>query len=251
MSRVADWIVGRPPEARSVTTADGLATTPAPAATAPAAQQTLLDSVPAIAALEIAAQLWGRALAASRPEGHPLTAAQLHAAGRGLVRRGWAAWRLAVGPSGTLALYPQSAFGIVAGTAEPASWVALASDASPSRLATGRRLWGELVVCYWATADAAPWRAVPPWRSARVTFEAMRALEVAVAQESAGAVGHVWPIRGEADAFDTLAERIAGLRGGTLVVPPRRGTSAQMCQIKALACLTPAPCESGRNSPLR
>ena len=124
----------------------------------------------AVAAVEIAAGLWSRALALATvtpqtARTRAITPAILELAGRSLARRGQVVFDLEVDAGGALALIPCAAATVLLGSPDPASWIYSVCNA----MARVRRSRATAPVMAWCTCSTgarrhAPGKGAPPGR---------------------------------------------------------------------------------------
>ena len=138
----------------------------------------------AVAAVEIAAAMIGRAFASAEPKpAHPLLSAGfLELLGRSLVLRGELVAVLEI-VDGELRLFPAHTWDITGG-ADPASWKYRVDLPGPSRTRTTRRLAAEQVVhCRVNVLPSEPWRGRSPLEHAKLSVELLRKIELNLVSE--------------------------------------------------------------------
>ena len=190
----------------------------------------------AVAAVEIAAGLWSRALALATvtPQNartRAITPAILELAGRSLARRGQVVFDLEVDAGGALALIPCAAATVLLGSPDPASWIYSLQIYGPSSTVTRYRPRDGVVHLQYGREATRPWQGRAPWQTAQLTGALLAGVERQLAGESASASGYVVPMPdvgdrgqgadadGEADPLSTLRHDMAGAQGKTLLVP--------------------------------
>ena len=132
----------------------------------------------AVAAVEIAASMIGRAFASAEPKpAHPLLSpGYLELLGRALVLRGELVSVLEI-VDGELRLFPASSWDITGG-ADPMSWKYRVDLPGPSRTRTTRRLAAEQVIhCRVNVLPSEPWRGRSPLEHAKLSVELLRRIE--------------------------------------------------------------------------
>ena len=184
----------------------------------------------ATAALETAAGLWARALAAARvtpetPATRALTPDTLHAAGREAIRTGAALLAIDVDGLGNVRLLPVWAWD-VRGGADPDAWIYRCTLAGPSGTAVRVLPAAAVVHLRFASEPARPWIGVSPMQLAQSTGGLAGNLELRLSQEAGAPVGSVIPVptdggSGDDSEADPLADLKADLRasrGGVSLV---------------------------------
>ena len=181
----------------------------------------------AIAAVETAAGLWGRAfmaasvLPASVARLDAITPAIRELIGRQLVRRGEALFLIEV-DRGKLRLDPASSW-TVTGGADPASWMYEISRAGPSRTLTTRRVTAQRVVhVRWGSSPERPWVGVGPLQSARLTAALGANLEQRLGEETSMAAGALIPTPDGAPREQLQAD-LRAIRGQVVLVESTAG----------------------------
>ena len=173
-----------------------------------------------IAAAEIAAALWGRALASARvepstPATEALTADVLRTLGRGLIHPGESLFELMM-DAGRLVLAPIGSWSIAGGPLR-STWIYETTQHGPSG-SYSRTLSAERVVhCQWAYAASRPWDGTGPLELSATTVQLAKALELRMAEEAGQRVGSVLPM--PAGQIDDLQASVNTLRGKALLVP--------------------------------
>ena len=182
----------------------------------------------ATAALEQAAGLWSRAMAAARvtPETRALQALTpdvLAMAGRQVVRKGEVAFLIDVDLDGVVRLLPCASFDVLGGP-DPETWLYIVYLSGPSGHLTRTVPAASVLHLMWARDPAQPWRWIGPLQYARSTGQLAGNLELRLGQEAAGPVGSVIPVPadgGTGEGDDPLAGLKADLRssaGGVSLV---------------------------------
>ena len=183
-----------------------------------------------VAALEIAAGLYGRAFASAAVKGAPdavadaVTPGVLELIGRELIRKGEAAFEIVL-EGGALRLQPAASW-TVYGSPSPASWRYELTAAGPDRTHTTRFLTGARVVhARYACSPSEPWRGQSPMRVAAATSRLMSNVEDRLADELSAQTGILLPIPEDAtqESKDALKADIAGLKGKVALAPTTRG----------------------------
>ena len=173
----------------------------------------------AVAAVEAAAGVWSRAFGAAEIEGGrgAITPAVLGSIGRRLIRTGESVHLIDVDLGGHVRLLDVAQHDVTGGSS-PGSWRYRVTVAGPS--ATTYRVTGADGVCHvrYSVDGAAPWRGRGPLSWASVTGRLAAAVEVALADETGGPVGHLIPVPADTggeddDPFAALKRDIRALRG--------------------------------------
>ena len=157
-----------------------------------------------VAAAEIAAGLWERAMSAGRSD--RLSAAQLAIIGRHLVTRGESVWLVPVGGRPVLA----ADWDVTSVGARPEDWRYRVTVAGPSGQAVRVVDSGGVLHFRIRVSDKTPWRGRSAWQVATTTAALASALETSLRREESGPIGHVLPVPdlenagGVADALPTL-----------------------------------------------
>ncbi|MDE0338423.1 MAG: hypothetical protein OXI80_12190 [Caldilineaceae bacterium] len=160
-----------------------------------------------IAAAEIAAGLWERALSAGRSD--VLSAAELAIVGRHLVTRGESVWLVPVGGRPVVC----ADWDVRSAGARPADWWYRVSIAGPSGQVERTADAASVLHFRIRVSDKAPWRGRSPWAVATTTAALASHLEASLTAEESGPIGHVLPVPdlgnagGVADALPTLRGR--------------------------------------------
>ena len=183
-----------------------------------------------VAALEIAAGLYGRAFASAVVKGAPdavadaVTPGVLELVGRELIRKGEAAFEVIV-EGGELRLQPSASW-TVYGSPDPSSWTYELTAAGPDRTHTTRFLPGARVVhVRYACSPSEPWRGQSPMRVAAATSTLMANVEQRLAEELSAQTGILLPVPEDAsdETKDKLKADLGGLRGKVALAPTTRG----------------------------
>ena len=184
----------------------------------------------ATAALEIAAGLYARCLAAAVVTGAPdaeraLTPPVLALVARNLIRRGEDHHRVYV-RGGRLALEPVGAAYAHGNSPDPLSWWYSTTMYGPTDSRHETVPAASMLHCRNSVDSSRPWLGVPPWSWANSTSQAIAALERMVANEAGAPHGHLLgvpeaPQTGEDDEtrqLDAFRGDLAKAKGGTLVM---------------------------------
>ncbi|MCY3812454.1 MAG: phage portal protein [Gammaproteobacteria bacterium] len=180
----------------------------------------------ATAALEIAAGLVGRSLAAARVTPEPIAEAVsadfLDLAGRTLVRRGESVWRIDI-RDGRLHLDPCGDWDVRGGW-QPERWTYRTSVYGPTGTSTKTTRADSVVHLVWAVDERRPWAGLSPLAKASASGSLAGWLERRLSEEASGTVGHLLPMpeAPERGAFDGLKEAIAKLAGKVAFVESTR-----------------------------
>lgn len=177
-------------------------------------------SVTTVAAMEIAAGYWARAMASATvdPELPAVTPAVLGIIGRELCRRGECIFAIAV-HAGAVRLYPAAAWDVRGGVDE-SSWLYRVDLYGASGNET-RMLPAESVLHFRYTIDPArPWCGVGPLQWARATGTLAANLETRLGEETGAPVGNLLaiPKDGGDSALESLRKQLGSLRGKTALV---------------------------------
>lgn len=163
-----------------------------------------------LAAAEMAAGLWERAMAAGESE--LLPPAMLAVIGRELVARGESVWYL---PQGTRQAVPAAEWDLDGSlTVRPEEWRYRVTLAGPSGQLTRETDAREVMHFRIRVDPRFPWRGRSPWAVASATSRLAAALEASLSAEEGGPVGHVLPVpdlkrsQAVADAMPQLAGRV-------------------------------------------
>ena len=180
----------------------------------------------ATAALETAAGMVARSLAAARVGPEPLagiiTRDVLDVAGRSLVRRGEQVFVIDV-RDGAMVLDVAGHWD-VRGGARPDQWSYRVSVYGPSATRSRVVPASSVVHLMWSVDPERPWRGIGPLGRATSTGSLAGWLEKRLGEESSATVGHVLPMPEEPAKghFDALKERLAKLGGKTAFVESTR-----------------------------
>ena len=181
------------------------------------------SDIMAVAAVETAAGLWGRAFASAKvePDGNRQTAgitpSVLEMIGRQLIRRGEVVFQIVVS-AGAVRLIPAASFSVMGG---PEGWTYEIHVSGPTQSFT--RILDQSAVLHfrYAMDPKEPWRGRSPISMASVSADLLSFLEKRLAEEASGVAGQVIPTPtetgGTVDAG--LETKIAGLRGQLALVP--------------------------------
>ena len=175
----------------------------------------------AVAAVEIAASMIGRAFASAEPQpAHPLlTPGYLELLGRSLVTRGELVSVLEV-MDGELRLFPACSWDLTGGQ-DPMTWKYRVDLPGPSRTRTTRRLPAEQVVhCRVNVLPTEPWRGRSPLEHAKLSAELLRRIEQNLTAEHKVQPSRIAPtIHSDAADMKTYARRLK--KGGIHVLGGR------------------------------
>ena len=190
----------------------------------------------AVAAVEIAAGLWSRALALATvtpqtARTRAITPAILELAGRSLARRGQVVFDLEVDAGGALALIPCAAATVLLGSPDPASWIYSLQCYGPSSTVTRYRPRDGVVHLQYGREATRPWQGRAPWQTAQLTGALLAGVERQLSGEAESASGYVLAVPdvgdkgqaadadGEDDPLTALRRDLAAARGRTLLAP--------------------------------
>ena len=190
-----------------------------------------LDTAPlATAALESAAGLYSRCLAAATVRGAPdvgsaLTPAVLSLIARNLIRRG-EDHHLIVVRGGRVELRPQGFVYATGPSADPMSWMYQATEYGPSDSVHRWVPASAMLHCRYSVDASRPWLGVPPWSWAASTSQAVAALDRMVAREASGPFGALIGVpespqldeAGDVRPLDAFRRDLALAQGRTLVM---------------------------------
>ena len=174
--------------------------------------------------LEAAASTYALALSGATVEGPAiyaggLTPEVLALAGRELIRRGEALFRIDVS-AGRVRLVPASTWTVYGGS-DPGAWTYEVTKSGPSSVGTRRRVPAAAVVHFrYAVDPAHPWRGLGPLQFASLTDKLSGAVEGSLGDEGSGSVGHVLPIPadGQDSTVEALRRDLKQLEGETALV---------------------------------
>ena len=184
----------------------------------------------AIAAVETAAGLWGRAFMAATvlPDVSRLdavTSSVRGLIGRELIRKGEVLFLIEV-EGGRLRLDPASSWNVTGG-ADPASWRYEISRAGPSRATTTRRVPAARVAhIRWGTAAERPWVGVGPLQAASLTAALGANLERRLSEEVNMASGAILPVP-DGTPKDQLTADLRAIKGQMVLVDSVAGGYGQ------------------------
>ena len=194
----------------------------------------------AVAAVEIAAGLWGRALslAAVEPKNQrtrAITPSLLELAGRALARRGQVVFDLEIDPDGDLAFIPCASVNVLSGSENPSTWIYSLQMYGPSATTTRYRPRNGVVHLAANVSPDRPWEGKAPWQGAQLSSALLAGVERQLSGEASGSSGYVVPMPdsgdrgqaadgdGEDDPLTTLRRDMAAAKGKTLLVPSLAG----------------------------
>ena len=151
-----------------------------------------------LAAVEIAAGLWGRGFASamvtpSTAGPLALTPATLGLMGRELVRRGEAVFVIDVRPDGGVTLLPAGTW-TIAGGYSPDTWTYRVDLAGPSVSASRLLPAAGVVHVRYASVPSRPWQGIGPLSFASSTSALAGDLEQRLAEEAAAPTGYALPV---------------------------------------------------------
>ena len=181
------------------------------------------------AAVEVAAGIWGRAMASAEVKGdararEAVTPRFLSLAARNWIRRGEDLHALRLTPAGGVRLLPAASWD-VSGDADPASWHYRVDLFAPSSVDTRVIPRAGVVHSMYACHAEEPWRGSPPWRFANLSAGLLASLERRLAQEAAGPVGQLVPLplppaedEDDEDPLKGLQKTITALDGRVALV---------------------------------
>ncbi|MCY4020166.1 MAG: hypothetical protein OXG39_12235 [Chloroflexi bacterium] len=194
-----------------------------------------------VAAAEIAAGLWERAMSAGRSD--RLTPDQLAIIGRLLVTRGESVWLVPVGGRPIVA----ADWDVTSTGARFEDWRYRVTVAGPSGQAV--RTVGSDGVLHFRirVSDKAPWRGRSPWQVATTTASLAAHLEGSLNYEEAGPVGHVLPVP-DVENASGVADALPALRGQT-VLGETMGAGWETGQARAPGSREWQPVRIGPNPP--
>ena len=177
---------------------------------------------------EIAAGSWQRAFSSAtiKPAGIVADALgpYLGYIGRSMVTEGEAIFALDF--SDGLTLLPASA-ATISGGPNPASWIYELTLSGPSNTVTQRPLYSDSVLhLFYARGSKNPWRGISPIEAAQTTGTLLDNLELRLAQEAGGSVGHVVPVPSVATTGQLQADLRAMKGQVTLVETTSAGYGA-------------------------
>ena len=181
------------------------------------------SDIMAVAAVETAAGLWGRAFASAKvePDGNRQTAAVtpsiLEMIGRQLIRRGEVVFQIVV-RDGAVRLIPAASFSVTGG---PEGWQYQIHVSGPSQSFTRELDAASVLHFRYATDPREPWRGRSPISTASVSADLLSFLEKRLAEEASGVVGSVVPTPTETGGTinAALETKIAALKGQLALVP--------------------------------
>ena len=190
-----------------------------------------IDAAPlAVAALETAAGLYARALAASEvdapePFKRALTPSVLAQVGRDLIRSGESFHLIQVN-KGRLKLLPQASVTALGDDADPEKWAYLSSEYGPSSSKQRSVPAAQMLHIRYAVDRSRPWQGIPPWAWARDTSAAASGLETILSREAQAPFGAILGLpaspqvdeSGDITPLDALRADLAKAKGKTLLL---------------------------------
>lgn len=190
-----------------------------------------VDSAPlAVAALETAAGLYARSLAAAEvsapePFKRALTPSLLAQVGRDLIRSGESFFLMQV-RKGVLKLLPQSSVTTLGDNADPETWTYLSSEYGPSSSVQRTVRAAQMIHCRYAVDRFRPWQGIAPWIWAKDTSAAIAGLEAILSREAQAPHGSILGLpaspqvdeAGTVTPLDLLRADLGRARGKTLIM---------------------------------
>ncbi len=190
-----------------------------------------VDSAPlAVAALETAAGLYARSLAAAEvdapePFKRALTPSLLAQVGRDLIRGG-ESFHLIQVIRGNLKLLPQSSVTTLGDDADPMGWTYLTSEYGPSSSKQRTVRASQMLHVKYAVDRFRPWQGIPPWIWARDTSAAAAGIESILSREAQAPHGSILGLpaspqvdeAGTVTPLDLLRADLGKARGKTLLM---------------------------------
>ncbi len=190
-----------------------------------------VDSAPlAVAALETAAGLYARALAAAEvdapePFKRALTPSLLAQVGRDLLRSG-ESFHLIKVRNGAVQLLPQASVAVLGDSADPEKWTYLASEYGPSASKQRTVRASQMLHVRYAVDRSRPWQGIAPWAWARNTSAAASGLEAILSREAQAPHGAILGLpsspqideAGDVTPLDMLRADLSKAKGKTLVM---------------------------------
>ena len=181
-----------------------------------------------VAAVELAAGLWGRAFASAQvePDGmaaRMLTPEVLATAARSLILRGEAVFSIeSVG--GSLALVPACSWDIQGGP-DPTTWRYILELAGPSAPEQRNRPAEGVVHLRYSVDPARPWKGVSPLARAGVSASLLGRLELRLSQEANARTGYLLPVPvdGQDESITQLKADLKALAGNVALVETQAG----------------------------
>ena len=148
----------------------------------------------AVAAVEIAAGVWGRALSLANvlpdtPRTRAITPSLLELVGRALARRGDVVFDLEVDAGGDLALIPCASSCVLVGSPDPRTWIYSLQCYGPSSTITRYRPRDGVVHLQAGHSPERPWQGRAPWHTAHLSSALLAGVERQLAGESGSASG--------------------------------------------------------------
>ena len=178
----------------------------------------------AVAAMEVAVGLWGRAMATAKvtpetPATAALTPSVLLQIGRSLMLPGEIVMEIVM-DDGELVLLPASSWNIAGGPAR-SSWVYECTLSGPSGTETRTLAGNRVVHVQYAKSTARPWEGCGPLSQSSTTAQLAKSLELRLTQEVGMKVGAVLPM--PQGAISGLQADIDALKGKSILVPSTAG----------------------------
>ena len=166
----------------------------------------------AIAALEAAAGLVGRALAAAAVDPgnqrtEALTPSLLAQTGRSLIRDGECLFRIVV-RGGTVRLSPVASWDVRGRDSDPSTWRYRCDLPAPDQTITLDLSADEILHFKWSYDPREPWRGISPVKAASLTFKAAGRLERAISDEANLPPSLVVPLPGNLDQLQDQQQLI-------------------------------------------
>ena len=178
----------------------------------------------AIAALEVAAGVYGRGFASAEldPVIPAVTPSILASVGRELVRRGESLWAIDV-RRGEIELRPAGSWDI-AGGSNPKSWVYRLDLFGPSGNETRVYPAASVLHFRYASDPERPWHGISPLGYARATGKLAANLELRLGEEAGARVGYLLPVPSDGgdgavgDPLSSLKADLGALAGNTALI---------------------------------
>ena len=174
----------------------------------------------AVAAVESAAGMIGRAFASATVSGDPggvLSPSLLANLGRQLVQRGESLHLIGVGPDG-LTLTPCASWDLDGGY-DPATWTYRTDLYGPSHTVSTTVPAGAVVHCAWSRPPLRPWEGEGPLQLAGLSSELLSSIETRIGQEAASPVAQLIPSPSAGEETAKLRQTIKDAKGGLALVP--------------------------------
>ena len=195
-----------------------------------AAQGEANEAPLATAAVESAAGLYARCLAAADVEAAPpfkraITPSVLAQIGRDMIRSG-NSYHLINVVNGRLELRPQSHAHARGASADPLQWSYESTEAGPTDSVTRLVSATQMIHCRYAVDRSRSWEGQAPWSWARSTSGAISGLDNLLSRETRGPHGHLLSIPespqidedGDIRPLDGFRNDLAKAKGGTLIL---------------------------------